>query len=484
MQKKFDKQIVEYDHIEPLAAAGTNDLDNIQALCVGCHFVKTKREQDNGEYFAINPATSTFNDEVKLIIKSELFKRYAFTEAIEVDEYKSDAPFHCIDMNKCRRNILLHLADMKLKIPVYTCMDEPRPYVDGTIQCGFYFIESDKYFPLRGNGWYYYGLVQYCLDKRIITKANIKWSLISSLKLEDGYFNPLIERLASFPGQLSKLAPNIFIGCSNIAEYTKEKCFYTNNFNQAATFHNQQSNIANDCSIHDVLGDQKLYKVSTSTKYEMDSMNLMVYHSILDIEAMELHKMQCHIENNGGIVTYLNTDCCAFYMRDPKAVLPGIADFFWDSKKKVAKYKYEEKYDANKQIHERMKQYSRTESYKFKKQTWNIIKDPKKNGIKAPTDDVVYNEILAVFKLNTEFKGLNIEEFLPTAYHIYQSNQSFNLDGIAGAGKTTMAKFIKQILIHMQKRFVILTPTNKSADIISPDAMTIHKFIAKSFNTD
>lgn len=34
----------------------------------------------------------------------------------------------------------------------------------------------------------------------------------------------------------------------------------------------------------------------------------------------------------------------------------------------------------------------------------------------------------------------------------------------------------------MKKKYVILTPTNKSADIISPEAQTIHKFIAKSFN--
>jgi hypothetical protein len=55
-------------------------------------------------------------------------------------------------------------------------MDEPEVF-DGKTKIieGLYYIETDSYFPLRGNGWYYHSLVQYCLDNKIITKNNIKY---------------------------------------------------------------------------------------------------------------------------------------------------------------------------------------------------------------------------------------------------------------------------------------------------------------------
>ena len=36
-----------------------------------------------------------------------------------------------IDLNKCRRNILLHLKQNNVKIPVFTCMDEPKYFEVG-----------------------------------------------------------------------------------------------------------------------------------------------------------------------------------------------------------------------------------------------------------------------------------------------------------------------------------------------------------------
>ena len=37
-------QVLECDHVVPLEDGGTDEIENLQALCVSCHFAKTARE--------------------------------------------------------------------------------------------------------------------------------------------------------------------------------------------------------------------------------------------------------------------------------------------------------------------------------------------------------------------------------------------------------------------------------------------------------
>ena len=41
----------EVDHIKPKANGGTDDEDNLQALCVACHRVKTAKESNKGHTY-------------------------------------------------------------------------------------------------------------------------------------------------------------------------------------------------------------------------------------------------------------------------------------------------------------------------------------------------------------------------------------------------------------------------------------------------
>ena len=43
-----------------------------------------------------------------------------------------------------------------------------------TIRPGLYYVETENYMPLRGNGWYYHNMICYCLDMDIIKLDNIK----------------------------------------------------------------------------------------------------------------------------------------------------------------------------------------------------------------------------------------------------------------------------------------------------------------------
>ena len=102
------------------------------------------------------------------------------------------------------------------ELPVYTVMDKIQEYNNDAIECGMYFLETKNHMPLRGNGWYMHNTVIECLNNGIITKSNIKYQIIPSMKLQPEYFKQYLESvLNNFSPKMSKIGPNAFIGCMN-----------------------------------------------------------------------------------------------------------------------------------------------------------------------------------------------------------------------------------------------------------------------------
>ena len=123
---------------------------NLQALCVGCHMDKTANEQENGQFVKFTDTESAFNEKVQEIMNGVLSSSYAFVEQLE--KTHMDEKIFTIDINKCRRNILLN---HKYDYCVFNVMDDSKEFnINMEIREGLYYIESDNYRPLRGNGWY------------------------------------------------------------------------------------------------------------------------------------------------------------------------------------------------------------------------------------------------------------------------------------------------------------------------------------------
>jgi hypothetical protein len=58
--------------------------------------------------------------------------------------------------------------------PVYNVFDEIKPF-DGKIDAGYYGIETNNYFPFKGNGFYFADLIDYAQNKNIIKLEDIKY---------------------------------------------------------------------------------------------------------------------------------------------------------------------------------------------------------------------------------------------------------------------------------------------------------------------
>lgn len=442
----------EIDHIRPLSNGGSNDIKNLQALCVECHKNKTLNEKANCEHFNIKDYESTFNIEAYNTINSKFFNKVQFTNYLVQDDiidkikenyFSPDRlknPVNKIysnDINKCRRNLLLHAG---YDFPVYSCLDNIEIF-DGSITCGNYYVECNNVFPLRKNQFYSQPIIEYCLKEGIITHKNIKYQYKPSFKLKCDYFHSLVSYIDELVDGLNedefikkhtkKIMINSIIGlfgrrknesiefkiCDNLNlkdfdyVYTNYKKPYINKMNDDYTI------ITNKNQINKLEGSYPIYA------------------QILDCEAVELHKLVKKIEKIGGRAVCTKTDAVVYISPKPLE----IENEFWDNANTIPKYKFEEP-----TLLKNVVDYCIQDKFHLQTKDYDIIKD---------TNEMDFNIIVA--------------------RQIIESNKGCFLNGLAGRGKTALVNEIIK-LINDDENIRKLTPTNVSALLIN--GITINKF--------
>jgi hypothetical protein len=455
------------DHIIPLSRRGTNEIENLQILCKPCHFEKTRQEQ-NDQYVKQSATESSVNLTTKQIFNSDLTHRYAFVEKLtdkEIDQKK-----YFIDINRCRKNILY---SSKYDYPLFTVMDEPVIY-KGKKRPGLYFVETKQYVPMRGNGWYSQPMIEYCLSKGLIYECNIKYALYSSLTIPSNYYVKFIDYLYDSLDNRAKLSVNTFIGAlkPKVRETWKSK--FINTDPNVVLYHSLKLDGA---FIHTKdIADKYYYQLFDVYTTEKNETEAPLYNQILDLEAIEVHRLISEIEKRGGQCLSVRTDCveCVFpdnifpFYHDPKDEnknLIGFLDthkynvpddiyrvralpdsFYWDKECKLPKYKLEDKCEGKTNIIEKLPKYVRTGTYDFKLPIYNIISDVSDNN------------------------------FNPLVESILASGKSIHIDGRAGCGKSTLIKLLQHSMTVANKKYISLAPTNKACRII--DGITCHKFVS------
>ncbi len=137
-------------------------------LCLSCHMDKSSSENEQGQYIKPKETLSFFQFRSKRNYEQRLITRTRVCwKGIHQEEAKQR--IFCIDINNCRSNILKY---SKFDYCLFTCFDHSETIKSSTIVPGLYYIETDNYFPLRGNSWVYHDMVSYCLENGIIKLDN------------------------------------------------------------------------------------------------------------------------------------------------------------------------------------------------------------------------------------------------------------------------------------------------------------------------
>ena len=306
---------------------------------------------------------------------------------------------------------------------------------------------------MHGNGWYYYPMIDYCLEKNIIKKEDIKYTVQASVAVPADYFNEFIDYCYNnLDNDIKKLSVNSFIGAlkpnANKNKSYKTICIQRNRFNA------YQQYVENEgCFIEQYeINNERFYHVYKNVECSKIESEAPIYNQIIQMENIEMHKLKTLIESEGGDVLDINTDSitCEFNKFPWTINNDGnINNFHFEENKYTPIYKIE--YKEERLGISRMAKYTRTDVFKSENSVWNIIND---NHID--------------------------KDFKPLAAQIINSNKSYNIDGRAGVGKSHLIREIKTQLQQQKKTFVCLAPTNKACRVI--EGQTLHKFVSKIKN--
>lgn len=405
------------DHITPLSNGGSNDVDNFQILCQDCHLKKTTEEQQDGTQKILSKIHSSFNNiALQSVVDTIHFKYYQFVEKIR--ESFEETTFK-IDMRKCRRNVLYY---SQYEFPVYSVMDFPAEFT-GQLRCGYFYVRTKQTFPLRGSGWYCEAMVDYCLKNNIIESDDILFEFISSNKLSPNHFQEKIDFIInSFQDtQLQKLGINAMIGCWGIQKKKSNFLKFSLAEDEASQWFVENNNVF--ITSHQ-LGEQTLFEGCYENEIAVDDNAYPLYSMVLQLEAIELHKLENIIIGKGGLPLERNTDA----IRYQKQTEIDINEYFWDTERTKPKYQAE----ANTPLKCETKPHWKRDPY-LKEYDFNL-------------DWVQFNK---------------------TVEEVFEMKQSMMINGRAGVGKTYFVNQLINLIKESGQKYECLAPTNKSARLIN-----------------
>jgi hypothetical protein len=214
--------------------------------------------------------------------------------------------------------------------PVYSIFDEVKPF-DGEIETGFYYINTNNFFPFKGAGWYDADLVYYACECKIITNDNILLQYKSSDILNTDNFKTFIDEVYKLFDN-PKYAINTLIGIfghnyksRNVHHFTQDSRLVLCELEQnkdAKVKYIYKSEFMNDnkddkCIDMDNFNPDDhiktesplIFHVYNNKRVKSFQNYLPFFYKIYNVSAMKMHQMATKI---GGIVRGVFTDTIIF----------------------------------------------------------------------------------------------------------------------------------------------------------------------------
>lgn len=206
---------------------------------------------------------------------------------------------HAYDVKKHYSSILQHA---ELGWSVYSPMDSVKAY-SGQLVEGFFFVKTDNYFPMRGNGWYNGEcLIEYLADG-IISEYDIKFEYIPSRKLGSDHFNAFVNdvyfKFFNVDEKLkaSKDAVNKFIGLLRRSEAKKSTSYF---FSDTDTLmrHWHSVKLMNFDLVTNAKDEVVAFHVMEHFKYPLTYTSTPIHRKVYDMSALNLWRI---VKRVGGV---------------------------------------------------------------------------------------------------------------------------------------------------------------------------------------
>ena len=490
----------ECDHIVEIARGGANEKTNLQLLCKQCHDSKTARFVQEYVIFKNDkPLLSHYNSDTNKIFNLKkngyLFRSKHHQLDIFDNENVSKEINHVygVDFKKMRRNCLLN---NNYNFPKFTSLDEVTTFEpeDSILDHAVYYVKAKlhhdselQYFPFTGETTWVTGALLKSINnlnskysknentKHLCVGYQILYKIVASTIINKNHFNPFINYILTTLSSsksnnldsnriefVGKQMINMFVGSlgsknikhtnaynSLVICQTKEEMIYNVNQNDHIPVNDVKLNVGNS---------NKLFNFTVSSKpnhtYHPSSNSVPIFNQILDLERFEMFNMYCIFSEKYTDMKLirLNTDQICFYTKtNPTTVKKFINDLCKTTKwnNNNLKLSIDNKADYP--------------DLEFKNTIEESYYTPRINNPYV----ITYDDESDFVKSNNFARSL------------LQNNKSFQINGRAGTGKTTLIKSIVKLIEDNKQKYVILSPTNDAATNYPNNSKTLHSFFIK-----
>jgi hypothetical protein len=315
------------DHIVPLSAGGTNDHENLHAICINCHTLKTTQEVqsflDDGSCLA-----SMFSKETW---KEFVMSQKPFQLVANIHEPKN-GPVLNVDIIRSRFN---GLVENQEDIPVYCPMDDIVTAIPGEL-ADYTFVDlgNVRYprmvLPYWGRGWYFKSSCKYFLDHDIASWPNFKFSFNASAHQPATFLSHKLQTINDIwlqaahseqdPAFVAKLAINMAFGIMSIKEKKRYHCVVSSHPDDGPANSTHQptpgSPYENDKSVfHDIICAQNVHTLTSM---------MPVHRFCLENERLRVAQALFIIEKHCSVQRLISIENDGIFLQCPKSKLPGL----------------------------------------------------------------------------------------------------------------------------------------------------------------